>query len=126
MAAGQERAPIRPCACQSRRQAILRAAVLTFARYGYRNTSMSAGAHGPHMKEFAMPAGKYGAPTTAAEVIRDVDMHGRRVLVTYDQWTSYDGQSKSAIVRFVVDAAQRCRRRHHAERTNTTAVDRFW
>jgi hypothetical protein len=34
------------------------------------------------MKEFAMPASKYGASTTAAEVIRDVDMHGRRVLVT--------------------------------------------
>jgi len=29
-----------------------------------------------------MPASKYGASTTAAGVIRDVDMHGRRVPVT--------------------------------------------
>jgi NAD(P)-dependent dehydrogenase (short-subunit alcohol dehydrogenase family) len=34
------------------------------------------------MKEFAMPTGKYGATTTAAEVIQGVDLHGRRALVT--------------------------------------------
>jgi hypothetical protein len=34
------------------------------------------------MKEFATPASKYGASTTTAEVIPDLDMHGRRVLVT--------------------------------------------
>jgi NAD(P)-dependent dehydrogenase (short-subunit alcohol dehydrogenase family) len=32
------------------------------------------------MKEFAMP--KYGAATTAAEIVGNVDMHGRRVVVT--------------------------------------------
>jgi NAD(P)-dependent dehydrogenase (short-subunit alcohol dehydrogenase family) len=34
------------------------------------------------MKEFAMPTSKYGAATTAAEIVHDVDMHGRRALVT--------------------------------------------
>jgi hypothetical protein len=34
------------------------------------------------MKEFAMPAGEYGSSTTAAEVISNVDLHGRHVLVT--------------------------------------------
>jgi NADP-dependent 3-hydroxy acid dehydrogenase YdfG len=29
-----------------------------------------------------MSIGKYGASTTAEEVIRDVDLHGRRVVVT--------------------------------------------
>jgi hypothetical protein len=49
------------------------AAVLTFARYGRRAR--------PHMKESVMPASEYGTSTTAAEVIRDMDMHGRRVPV---------------------------------------------
>jgi NAD(P)-dependent dehydrogenase (short-subunit alcohol dehydrogenase family) len=34
------------------------------------------------MKEFAMPTSKYGAATTAAEIVHDVDLHGRRALVT--------------------------------------------
>jgi NAD(P)-dependent dehydrogenase (short-subunit alcohol dehydrogenase family) len=34
------------------------------------------------MKEFAVPTSKYGATTTAAEVVHDVDLHGRRALVT--------------------------------------------
>jgi NAD(P)-dependent dehydrogenase (short-subunit alcohol dehydrogenase family) len=34
------------------------------------------------MKEFAMPTTTYGATTTAAEVVHDVDLHGRRALVT--------------------------------------------
>jgi NAD(P)-dependent dehydrogenase (short-subunit alcohol dehydrogenase family) len=34
------------------------------------------------MKEFAMPVAKYGAQTTAAEIVQDVDLHGRRVVVT--------------------------------------------
>jgi NAD(P)-dependent dehydrogenase (short-subunit alcohol dehydrogenase family) len=34
------------------------------------------------MKEFAMPAGKYGAATTAAEVVHDVDLYGRHAVVT--------------------------------------------
>jgi NAD(P)-dependent dehydrogenase (short-subunit alcohol dehydrogenase family) len=34
------------------------------------------------MKEFAMPTNKYGAATTAAEIVHDVDLHGRRVVVT--------------------------------------------
>jgi hypothetical protein len=48
MAAGQEQ-----CADTTLRLPIpppgnpVRAAVLTFARYGYRNTSMNAGAHAP-------------------------------------------------------------------------------
>src|SRR6202047_638937 len=34
------------------------------------------------MKEFAMPVAKYGAQTAAAEIVQDVDLHGRRVVVT--------------------------------------------
>jgi NAD(P)-dependent dehydrogenase (short-subunit alcohol dehydrogenase family) len=34
------------------------------------------------VKEFEMSARKYGATTTAAEIVHDVDMHGRRVVVT--------------------------------------------
>jgi NAD(P)-dependent dehydrogenase (short-subunit alcohol dehydrogenase family) len=34
------------------------------------------------MQEFAMPTSKYGATTTAGEVVHDVDLHGRRALVT--------------------------------------------
>jgi NAD(P)-dependent dehydrogenase (short-subunit alcohol dehydrogenase family) len=34
------------------------------------------------MKEFAMPTSIYGSTTTAAEIVRDVDLHGRRVVVT--------------------------------------------
>jgi NAD(P)-dependent dehydrogenase (short-subunit alcohol dehydrogenase family) len=34
------------------------------------------------MKESAMATNKYGATTTAAEVVHDVDLHGRRALVT--------------------------------------------
>jgi NAD(P)-dependent dehydrogenase (short-subunit alcohol dehydrogenase family) len=34
------------------------------------------------MKESAMPATNYGAATTAAEIVTDVDLHGRRVIVT--------------------------------------------
>jgi NAD(P)-dependent dehydrogenase (short-subunit alcohol dehydrogenase family) len=36
----------------------------------------------PPKKEFAMPTGKYGATTTAAEIVTDVDLHGRRAVVT--------------------------------------------
>jgi TRAP-type uncharacterized transport system substrate-binding protein len=34
------------------------------------------------MKEFAMPTTIYGPTTTAAEIVQDVDLHGRRVVVT--------------------------------------------
>jgi NAD(P)-dependent dehydrogenase (short-subunit alcohol dehydrogenase family) len=34
------------------------------------------------VKEFEMSARKHGATTTAAEIVHDVDMHGRRVVVT--------------------------------------------
>jgi NAD(P)-dependent dehydrogenase (short-subunit alcohol dehydrogenase family) len=34
------------------------------------------------MKEFAMPTRQYGAATTAAEIVHNVDLHGRRVVVT--------------------------------------------
>jgi NAD(P)-dependent dehydrogenase (short-subunit alcohol dehydrogenase family) len=34
------------------------------------------------MKEFAMPTTTYGPTTTAAEIVQDVDLHGRRVVVT--------------------------------------------
>jgi NAD(P)-dependent dehydrogenase (short-subunit alcohol dehydrogenase family) len=34
------------------------------------------------VKEFAMPTTTYGPTTTAAEIVRDVDLHGRRVVVT--------------------------------------------
>jgi NAD(P)-dependent dehydrogenase (short-subunit alcohol dehydrogenase family) len=34
------------------------------------------------VKEFEMSARKYGATTTAAEIVHDVDMHGRHVVVT--------------------------------------------
>src|ERR1700751_4827049 len=34
------------------------------------------------MKEFDMPTTTYGPMTTAAEIVRDVDLHGRRVVVT--------------------------------------------
>jgi NAD(P)-dependent dehydrogenase (short-subunit alcohol dehydrogenase family) len=34
------------------------------------------------MKEFAMPTRKFGAETTAMQVVADVDLHGRRALVT--------------------------------------------
>src|SRR5580692_414482 len=34
------------------------------------------------MKEFAMPTSTYGPTTTAAEIVADVDLHGRRALVT--------------------------------------------
>jgi NAD(P)-dependent dehydrogenase (short-subunit alcohol dehydrogenase family) len=34
------------------------------------------------MKETAMPTRKYGAATTAAEIVQNVDLHGRRVVVT--------------------------------------------
>jgi NAD(P)-dependent dehydrogenase (short-subunit alcohol dehydrogenase family) len=34
------------------------------------------------MKEFAMPTTTYGPTTTAAEIVANVDLHGRRVLVT--------------------------------------------
>jgi NAD(P)-dependent dehydrogenase (short-subunit alcohol dehydrogenase family) len=34
------------------------------------------------MKELAMSAGKYGAATTAAEIVRDLDLRGQRAVVT--------------------------------------------
>jgi NAD(P)-dependent dehydrogenase (short-subunit alcohol dehydrogenase family) len=34
------------------------------------------------MKEFAMPTSTYGPTTTAAEIVANVDLHGRRVVVT--------------------------------------------
>src|ERR1700692_4934173 len=34
------------------------------------------------MKESAMPTTNYGAATTAAEIVTDVDLHGRRAIVT--------------------------------------------
>jgi NAD(P)-dependent dehydrogenase (short-subunit alcohol dehydrogenase family) len=34
------------------------------------------------MKEFTVPTLKYGATTTAAEIVVDVDLHGRRAIVT--------------------------------------------
>jgi NAD(P)-dependent dehydrogenase (short-subunit alcohol dehydrogenase family) len=34
------------------------------------------------VKEFAMPTTTYGPTTTAAEIVQDVDLHGRRVVVT--------------------------------------------
>src|SRR6266403_1769355 len=34
------------------------------------------------MKECAMPTTTYGPTTTAAEIVRDVDLHGQRVVVT--------------------------------------------
>jgi NAD(P)-dependent dehydrogenase (short-subunit alcohol dehydrogenase family) len=34
------------------------------------------------MKEFAMPGSKYGPMSTAAEIVADVDLHGRRAVVT--------------------------------------------
>src|SRR6202158_2605898 len=34
------------------------------------------------MKEFAMPTTEYGPTTTAAEIVENVDLHGRRAIVT--------------------------------------------
>src|SRR6201987_113490 len=34
------------------------------------------------MKEFDMPTTTYGPTTTAAEIVANVDLHGRRVVVT--------------------------------------------
>ena len=45
MAAGQAHCADTTMRLPIRRQEILRAAVLTFARYGYRKTSLNAGAH---------------------------------------------------------------------------------
>src|ERR1700746_84538 len=74
MAAGQEQcADGHHALANPRYQEILRATVLTFARYGYRKTLNERRRARPHMNEFAMPASKYGAVTTAAEFIRDVD-----------------------------------------------------
>src|SRR6202011_63478 len=36
----------------------------------------------PLCKESTMPTHKYGATTTAAEIVADVDLHGRRAIVT--------------------------------------------
>jgi NAD(P)-dependent dehydrogenase (short-subunit alcohol dehydrogenase family) len=36
----------------------------------------------PRAKEFVMPTKAYGPTTTAAEIVRDLDLHGRRVIVT--------------------------------------------
>jgi len=48
MAAGQEQcADGHHALANPRYQKILRATVLTFARYGYRKTPMNAGAHAP-------------------------------------------------------------------------------
>jgi 5,10-methylene-tetrahydrofolate dehydrogenase/methenyl tetrahydrofolate cyclohydrolase len=34
------------------------------------------------MKEFALSATKYGAATTAAQIVHDIDLHGRHAVVT--------------------------------------------
>src|SRR4029077_16038636 len=37
---------------------------------------------GLQMKEFAMPTTTYGPTTTAAEIVANVDLHGKRAVVT--------------------------------------------
>src|SRR5258708_19763936 len=41
-----------------------------------------SGLRGASMKEFVMPGSKYGPTSTAAEIVADVDLHGRRAVVT--------------------------------------------
>src|SRR5258708_34371252 len=41
-----------------------------------------SGLRGASMKEFVMPGSKYGPTSTAAEIVADVDLHGRRAIVT--------------------------------------------